>query len=70
MKQMQQKDSLGSLLSAATLRNRLSSDLKIREWHPHADDLIQIVELNGNNFLDLIVANRDDIESMQHILSS
>ncbi len=68
--EMPQKDSLGSLLSAATLRNRLSSDPKIREWHPHADDLIQMVELNGNNFLDLIVANRDDIESMQHILSS
>ena len=64
------EDSLGSLLSAAALRNRLSSDPMIREWHPQADELIQTVQLNGNNFLDLIVANHDDIESMQDTLSS
>lgn len=62
--------SLARLLSAATLRQRLSSDPRLREHHPNVDDLMQAVEIDGINFLDAIVTNHDAIENMQQTLSA
>lgn len=62
--------SLARLLSAATLRQRLSSDPRLRQQHPNVDDLMQAVEIDGINFLDAIVTNHDAIENMQQTLSA
>ncbi|MFQ5636015.1 MAG: HDOD domain-containing protein [Gammaproteobacteria bacterium] len=61
---------LALLLSGATLRHRLSSDPTLREVHPNADELVESLELEGNNFLEAIVTHYDDIETMQHTLSA
>lgn len=58
------------LLSAASLRQRLSSDPQLRNSHPNADELMQSLELDGNNFLDAIVTNHDAIEGLQQTLSA
>jgi len=58
------------LLSAATLRHRLSSDPRLREQHPDADERMNALEIGGHNFLDAIVANHDAIESLQQTLST
>lgn len=63
-------DPLPLLLSAASLRQRLSSDPRLRESHPNADEVMQSLELDGNNFLEAIVANHDAIEGLQQTLSA
>ena len=61
---------LSKLLSAAKLRNRLSSDPVVREQHPDADDRMHAVNFGSSSFLDLVAAGQSDIQLMQQTLAA
>ncbi len=61
---------LAKLLSAAKLRNRLSSDPSLREQHPDVDDRMSVVTFGSNSFIDLVAAGQSDISLMQQTLGA
>jgi len=61
---------LPKLLSAAILRNRLSSDPLVRQSHPDADERMQTVNFGDSSFLDLVAASQSDIAVMQQALAA
>jgi len=61
---------LPKLLSAAILRNRLSSDPLVRQSYPDADERMQTVNFGEKNFLDLVAASQGDIAVMQQALAA
>jgi hypothetical protein len=61
---------LASLLSAASLRNRLSTDPSVKQAHPGAEDVMHKVNLGGTSFAELLGAHSADIEAMQNALAA
>lgn len=61
---------LTSLLSAASLRNRIASDPNVKQSHPEAEDLILKVNFGDSNFAELIGSHGPDIEAMQSALAA